>query len=95
MAQRGQPPRRSCPFPRMAAPLRLSAKGIFMNIEELLQTLGRMRSVIVGVATGGQRIGEVNDLYRQEYDRRHSWIRAQPTIIKILFLSSSPWLMPF
>lgn len=39
-----------------------------MNIEELKRSLGQMRSVLIAVATGGPRIGEVNDQYQYDYE---------------------------
>ncbi|WP_127520890.1 hypothetical protein [Mesorhizobium sp. Z1-4] len=39
-----------------------------MTPEELRAALAEMRSTLIAVATGGPRIGEVNDRYRQQFE---------------------------
>lgn len=39
-----------------------------MTIDEIRRALGQMRSILIAVATGGPRIGEVNHEYQQLYD---------------------------
>lgn len=39
-----------------------------MDAEEIRTALGRLRDILITVSTGGARIGEVNDDYRQLFD---------------------------
>ena len=40
-----------------------------MTTDELLQLLDRLKATMIAVATGGPRIGEVEDAFARDYDR--------------------------
>ncbi|TIL50467.1 hypothetical protein [Mesorhizobium sp.] len=46
-----------------------------MTVDEIRKALGQMRSILIAVATGGPRIGEVNHEYEQTYEDVNSNLR--------------------